>query len=119
MTTFPATGSLDSLGRLVHEDDAAAQLALSMASLEARVTAAGFQLADLTRLRVLATDRPLIEDVLDVLTERLTVLGLTPETVVTDVASLPVPGMLVALEGELGEPATPDSEPNPPQKEAP
>jgi LmbE family N-acetylglucosaminyl deacetylase/enamine deaminase RidA (YjgF/YER057c/UK114 family) len=105
MYRIPATGPVDDLGRLVHEDDAAAQLALAMARVEDAVYAAGRDLADLTALRVVTVDRPVIDGVLDVLSERLTALGLAPAVDVVDTDQLSLPGMLVALEADLFTPA--------------
>jgi enamine deaminase RidA (YjgF/YER057c/UK114 family) len=101
MFTIPATGPVDQLGRLVHEDDAAAQLALAMARTEDAVRAAEHDLVDLIALRVLTIDRATAEGVLDVIGERLTALGVAPTVVVVDVDRLPVPGMLVAIEADL------------------
>ncbi|WP_295659224.1 Rid family hydrolase [uncultured Nocardioides sp.] len=96
MHTFPAIGPVDTLGRLLHEDDAAAQLALSMSRVEAALAAAGRSTAELRALRVLTTDRRGLDQVYDVLTERLDALGIDP-VVTVEVARLPVPGMVVAL----------------------
>lgn len=101
MPTIPATGSVDDAGRLVHEDDAAAQLALSLARLEAAVAAAGRTAADVASVRVLTTDRAVLDEVYDVLTERLDEVEAAPAITVADVPALAVPGMLVALEAEL------------------
>ncbi len=100
MPTIPATGSLDRLGRLVHEDDAAAQLALSMSRLEDALADHGHTVGDLASLRVLTTDRAALDQVYDVLTERLDALGARPVTTIHEVAHLAVAGMLVALEAD-------------------
>lgn len=92
---------LDHLGRLVHEDDPAAQLALATARLEAALAGADRRPADLTELRVITTDHGAIADVLDVLTERLAATGAAPAVQVVAVARLAVPGQLVTLETVL------------------
>ncbi len=102
MHTFPAVGSVDGAGLLVHEDDAAAQLALSTARLEAALAAAGLALSELRSLRVLTTDRHELDRVLDVLTERLEALGIDPVVSVEVVDRLSVPGMVVALLATAG-----------------
>ncbi len=104
MHFLPATGSLDESGRLVHEDDLAAQLALSVARFEAALTAAGLGFTDLAELRVLTTDRPGLDEVYDVLTERLDEVGADPVIRIRDVPDIGVAGMVVALEGEIGTP---------------
>ena len=94
-----AQGPLDDRGRLVHADDPAAQLALALAGVEAVVTAAGLTPADLAQLRVSATDLGAVLAVLDTLTDRLAEVGAAPALSVVGVAALPVPGMLVVLDG--------------------
>jgi hypothetical protein len=100
MHKIPVTGSLDRFGRLVHEDDAAAQLALSMSRLEDALADGGYAVGDVGALRVLTTDRAALDQVYDVLTERLDALGARPLTTIHEVAHLPVAGMLVALEAD-------------------
>ena len=91
-------GPLDETGRLVHEDDPAAQLALALANLANRLTAAGLTWADLRTLQVRTTDVAELLGVYDTLTEHLTAMGSTPGTSVVEVPGLPVPGMTVALD---------------------
>lgn len=99
---------LDGLGRLVHADDPAAQLALALAGVEATVAAAGLSPADLAQLRVSATDLPALLAVLDTLTDRLDEVGAHPALSVVGVNALPVAGMLVALDGlAIGAPEPP------------
>ena len=97
MITIPEHGPLDEQGRLVHEDDAAAQLALAVSRLEASLATSGRTLADLAELRVTTTDPAAIEGVYDVLTERLEATGARPEVRVSPTDSLSLPGMLVTL----------------------
>lgn len=102
MDTTLLTGSpLDHLGRLVHEDDPAAQLALATAQLEAALAAVGRRACGLTELRVVTTDPAAMADVLDVLIERLDCLYAAPVVQVVPVARLAVPGQLVTLETVL------------------
>lgn len=101
MHTVPVTGPVDDLGRLVHEGDAAAQLALSVTRLEAALADQGHALKDLAALRVLTIDRATVKRVLDVLDERLDLVGATPPTTVHDVSRLPLAGMVVALEADV------------------
>lgn len=100
--TGPLTGSpLDDRGRLLHEDDPAAQMALATARLEAALAAAGHRPAELTGLRVMTTDARIVAGVLDVLTERLDDVYAAPLVEVVPVARLAVPGQLVTLETVL------------------
>ena len=101
MPTIPTTGPLDAVGRLVHEDDLPAQLALALSRVEDAVASAGRTAADLVSVRVLTTDRSAAGDVLDVLTDRLDDVGAAPELTITETADLGVPGMRVALEARV------------------
>ncbi|MFC5177945.1 FAD-binding oxidoreductase [Nocardioides taihuensis] len=102
-----AVGPLDEAGRLLHEDDPAAQLALAVCLLEEQLAPHG--LADLAGLRVLTTDRAALADVVDVLTERLDATGARPVVEVEERPGLGVPGMLLALQPLLGTPAPTDA----------
>jgi enamine deaminase RidA (YjgF/YER057c/UK114 family) len=96
--TVAAQGPLDSLGRLVHEDDPAAQLALALANVEAVLAAAGMEPADLAQLRVYTTDMAATLGVWDTLAERFGEVGASPPTTLVGVAELPVRGMTVSIE---------------------
>ena len=95
---IPQQGPLDTEGRLVHEDDDAAQLALALANLEAQLALARLRPDDLVELRVRTTDLARLREVYDVLTERLRATAATPLVTVTEVDRLIVPGMTVALD---------------------
>jgi enamine deaminase RidA (YjgF/YER057c/UK114 family) len=96
--TVAAQGPLDSLGRLVHEDDPASQLALALANVEAVLAAAGLGPVDLAQLRVYTTDMDATLGVWDTLTERFAEVGASPPTTLVGVCELPVPGMTVSIE---------------------
>ncbi len=107
----PAQGSLDARGRLLHEDDPAAQLALSLANLAGALEEAARSWTDVARLRVYTTDLDALREVFDVLTEHLGSLGATPPTTVVEVPRLPVPGMTVSIDAlAVGCTATPTRE---------
>jgi LmbE family N-acetylglucosaminyl deacetylase/enamine deaminase RidA (YjgF/YER057c/UK114 family) len=91
-------GPLDAHGRLVHEDDDAAQLALALARVEEQLSLARLRPDDLVELRVRTTDMARLMDVYDVLTDRLGATTAAPVVSVTEVPALPVPGMTVALD---------------------
>ncbi len=75
-------GPRDRLGRLVHADDPAAQLALALANLEDALTAAGLVPAELVEVTVRTTDVEAVLAVLDTLTERFREVEAGPRTTV-------------------------------------
>lgn len=95
---IPPQGPLDDRGRLVHEDDDAAQLALALARVEEQLSRARLRPDDLVELRVRTTDAARLRDVYDVLTDRLAATAAAPAVSVTQVPTLPVAGMTVALD---------------------
>ncbi len=86
-------------GRPRHEGDMAAQLALSLANLEAVLGGAGMSLANLVRLTVYTTDVDLLFRHYGVLASRLGAAGVAPSTTMLGVTRLAVPGQMVELEG--------------------
>ncbi|HSU03777.1 MAG TPA: FAD-binding oxidoreductase [Nocardioides sp.] len=94
----PSQGPLDAEGRLVHEDDDAAQLALALANVEAQLAAARLGPDDLAELHVRTTDLARLDAVYDVLVERLEATASAPLVTVTEVDRLAVAGMTVALD---------------------
>ena len=101
MTTIPEHAPLDDLGRLLHEDDYPAQLALALARLEATLARTGRSPRDLVELRVSTTDPRAFSAARDVLDERLAAVHAHPVTTVVEVAELPPPGTLVAVGGTV------------------
>ena len=71
LLTVAAQGPLDGCGRLLHEDDPAAQLALTLANIAAVLEAAGMGWADVVQLHVYTTDLPSLLEVYDTLVEHL------------------------------------------------
>lgn len=96
--TIAAQGSVDDRGRLMHEDDDAAQLALALAHVEAVLEQAGMRCTDLAQLHVYTTDLDRLMTVYDTLVEHLAESGARPPTTFLEVARLALPGMTVALE---------------------
>ncbi|MFJ4280564.1 RidA family protein [Streptomyces massasporeus] len=86
-------------GKPRHEGDMAAQLALSLANLEAVLAEAGMSLAHLVRLNVYTTDVDLLFPHYGVLASRLGAAGVAPATTMLGVTRLALPGQLVELEG--------------------
>jgi enamine deaminase RidA (YjgF/YER057c/UK114 family) len=86
-------------GRPEHEGDMAAQLALSLANLEAVLGEAGMSLANLVRLNVYTTDVDLLFQHYGVLASRLGAARVSPSTTMLGVTRLAIPGQLVELEG--------------------
>ena len=95
MTTIAAP--LDERGRLLHDDDPAAQLALATARLEAALADEGRSLLDVRSVRVLTPAVAAVADVLDVVAERLDDLGSDASLELVEVSSLATPGV-VALQ---------------------
>ncbi|WP_018352691.1 RidA family protein [Longispora albida] len=86
-------------GKPEHPGDMAAQLALSLANLEAVLAEAGMSLTDLVRLTVYTTDVDVLFEHYGVLAGRLAAAGATPPTTMLGVTRLAIPGLLVELEG--------------------
>ncbi|MER7955860.1 RidA family protein [Streptomyces sp. NPDC096030] len=86
-------------GRPRHEGDMAAQLALSVANLEAVLGEAGMSVANLVRLNVYTTDVDLLCRHYGVLAARLGAAGVAPTTTMLGVTRLAIPGQMVELEG--------------------
>jgi len=86
-------------GKPLHDDDMAAQVALSLDNLEAVLHAAGMTLANLVRLTVYTTDVDLLFPHYGVLAARLGAAGVAPTTTMLGVTRLAIPGQLVELEG--------------------
>ncbi len=104
---LPPQASLDGHGRLLHEEDPAAQLALGLAGIEGCLADAGLGPDDLASLRVTTVDHDRIGPVLDVLTERFAQTGARPLLTVEQVEQLSPPGLLVRLDGTACRPTGP------------
>ncbi len=109
-------GPLDPLGRLVHAEDPAAQLALALANLEDALAGAGLVPAELVEVTVRTTDVDAVLAVLDTLSERFGGVEAGPATSLLPVPALAVPGQVVALDaratrGRTGHPADPNTAP--------
>jgi enamine deaminase RidA (YjgF/YER057c/UK114 family) len=85
-------------GAPLHADDMAAQLALSLANLEATLGAAGMSLANLVRLNIYTTDVDLLFQHYGVLAARLGAAGVAPTTTMLGVSRLALPALMVELE---------------------
>ncbi|MFD5265444.1 RidA family protein [Streptomyces sp. NPDC058335] len=91
--------AMSSEGKPEHDGDMAAQLALSVANIEAVLAEAGMSLADLVRLNVYTTDVDLLFQHYGVLAGRLAAAGVAPTTTMLGVTRLAIPGQMVELEG--------------------
>ncbi|MDP9791803.1 enamine deaminase RidA (YjgF/YER057c/UK114 family) [Catenuloplanes nepalensis] len=91
--------AMDGEGRPRHDDDMAAQLALSLDNVEAVLGEAGMSLANLVRLNVYTTDVDQLFTHYGALASRLGAAGVAPATTMLGVTRLAVPGQLVELEG--------------------
>ena len=115
------TAPLDDHGRLLHDDDPAAQIALATARLEAALADVDRSVHDLATVRVLTTDPVAAATVLDVVTDRLAELGSAAVVELVEVPVLGRPGQVVALEPLLRPvgPAVDRLLPTPPSRETP
>jgi FAD/FMN-containing dehydrogenase/enamine deaminase RidA (YjgF/YER057c/UK114 family) len=104
LLVIDAQGPLDTEGRLVHEDDLPAQLALALANVAGVLHDRGLDWPHLTRLRVRTTDLARTRDVFDIVTEHLDAVGAAPETSLVEVNHLPVLGMTVSIDAEARRP---------------
>lgn len=103
---------VDERGRLLHEADLPAQIALTMDNLTAVVVEAGMAFADVVHLRVHTTDIAAYRDAQFVVAEHLATHGATTPVTVVEVACLAIPGMEVEMDG-LAIRAGPSPAPNP------
>ena len=99
LLTIAAQGPLDGQGRLLHEGDPAAQLALTLANAAQVLASADMEWSDVIQLRVYTTDLEGLLDVYDTLVEHLGEVGVRPPSTVVEVSRLLVPGMTVAIDG--------------------
>ena len=86
-------------GEPQHPGDMAAQVALSLANLEAVLGGAGMSLANLVRLTVYTTDVDLLLAHYGVLAGRLGAAGAAPPSTLLGVTGLAAPDLMVELEG--------------------
>ena len=91
--------AMSSEGKPEHDGDMAAQLALSVANIEAVLAEAGMSLSNLVRLNVYTTDVDLLFQHYGVLAGRLGAAGVAPTTTMLGVTRLAIPGQMVELEG--------------------
>jgi enamine deaminase RidA (YjgF/YER057c/UK114 family) len=90
---------VDAEGRLMHEGDAIAQVALALDNLTAVVVAGGMTLADLAHLRIHATSRAALLDAQFVVREHLVEHAVTTPITAVEVCGLADPGMEVEIDG--------------------
>ena len=86
-------------GKPQHDGDMAAQLALSIANLEAVLGEAGMSLANLVRLNIYTTDVDLLFQHYGVLASRLGAAGVAPTATLLGVTRLAIPSLMVEIEG--------------------
>lgn len=97
--TLSGLGPLDGEGRLVHDGDLAAQLALTLANLADVLGDAGLGWTDVAQLTVWTTDLGALLDVYDTLVDHLAEAGAHPPATVVEVGRLLLPGMAVCIDG--------------------
>jgi enamine deaminase RidA (YjgF/YER057c/UK114 family) len=91
-------GPLGEDGVLLHEHDAVAQVALTVANLEQVLDAAGMAPQDLVRVEVATTDLRSVAPHLDLVAERLHAAGGRPALTLTEVAALRPAGALLNVQ---------------------
>lgn len=97
--TVAAQGSTDAAGRLVHDDDPAAQLALALANFAEVLGSAGMGWHDVVQLHVYTTDLDDLLAVYDTLVDHLGGRGIRPPSTIVEVSRLLLPGMTVCIDG--------------------
>lgn len=90
---------VDVQGRLLHEGDTVAQVALALDNLTAVVLAAGMTLADLAHLRVHTTSLAALLDAQFVVEEHLGEHAVTTPVTTIEVSGLAIAGMEVEIDG--------------------
>jgi enamine deaminase RidA (YjgF/YER057c/UK114 family) len=90
--------AMDADGKPQHDGDMAAQLALSLANVEAVLGEAGMSLANVVRLNVYTNDVDALFPHYGVLAARLGAAGVAPATTMLGVNRLAVPGQMIELE---------------------
>ena len=90
---------VDAKGRLLHEGDAVAQVALALDNLTAVVLDAGMTLADLAHLRVHTTSLAALLDAQFVVQEHLGEHAVTTPVTAIEVSGLSIAGMEVEIDG--------------------
>jgi enamine deaminase RidA (YjgF/YER057c/UK114 family) len=90
---------VDAQGRLLHEGDTVAQVALALDNLTDVVLAARMTLADVVHLRIHTTSRAALLDALFVVNEHLAAEGATTPLTVIEVSGLALAGMEVEIDG--------------------
>lgn len=98
LLTVAAQGPLDADGLLVHEDDPAAQLALTLANVAAVLVDAEMTWTDVAQIRVYTTDLDALLGVYDTLVDHLGSVGARPPTTLVEVSRLPVRGQTVSID---------------------
>ena len=95
--------AVDADGAPQHPGDMRGQIALALDNLEAVLGAADMGLADITRLRVYATDVDEAMRHFDLLGARFGPLGAAPPMTLLGVTRLALPGLLFELEADAAD----------------
>lgn len=96
--TVAGQGPLDAQGRLLHEGDLAAQMALALHNVVEVVEAAGLRVQDIAQLRIFVLDVEAALANYSAITEFLADHDARPPATVVEVSRLAVPGMGVEIE---------------------
>lgn len=105
------TGSLDESGRLVHADDAIAQVCLALVRLESRLDERGLDASRVTQVRVHAVEPRCAGDLVGLVIERFEAVSARPLVTWVGETELEPPGLLVRLAADIADhPANPATE---------
>jgi enamine deaminase RidA (YjgF/YER057c/UK114 family) len=95
--------SVDAEGNPQHPGDMRSQIALTVDNLTVVLATAGMSLANITQLRVYATDVDAVLQNFDVLAMRLGPAGATPPMTLLGVTRLAIPSLMVEIEASAAD----------------
>jgi len=95
--------SVDAEGNPQHPGDMRSQIALTFDNLAAVLATAGMSLANITQLRVYATDVDAVLQNFDVLAMRLGPAGAAPPMTLLGVTRLAIPSLMVEIEASAAD----------------
>lgn len=97
LLTVSGQGPVNSSGELMHADDVAAQVALSMANVEIMLAAGGMDLGDVLQMTVYAVDVDGVLAAYAGIGRRLAAYDASPPSTLVGVTRLAIPGMSVEI----------------------
>lgn len=95
--------AVDAEGRPQHPDDMRSQITLTLDNLEAVLSAAGMSFANITQLKIYATDVDEALKHFDALGMRIGPAGVKPPMTLLGVSRLAIPGLMIEIEASAAE----------------